>query len=179
MAGFQGMTDRRIHTRCSQFLISGVILLLLSIPAWGAKKHTFVLQGGWPYVEMEVLSRWNTYFNLGLNWGDFLAETHYEHVHWLLPLEAAVGAQWKLNEYLRFRSGLRFWYSIERGRQRVIEEPRNESDLVVQLEAGLRLELEIGFVAGLQLPVFGIRDLAIFPPDVFKNVYVYAGYAWF
>jgi len=162
----------------SALLIAG-ILLLLSAPAQGAKKHTFILQGGWPYLEAEVLSRWNAYCNLGLDWGDFLAEPHYEHVHWLIPVDAAVGAQWKLNDYCRLRTGLRFLFSIEQGRQRVIEEPRPELDVIVLLEAGLRLELEIGFVAGFQLPLFGIRESAIFPPDVFKRVYVYAGYAWF
>jgi hypothetical protein len=163
----------------SLLLLAGILLLLLSGPAQGAKKHTFVLQGGWPYVEMEVLSRLNAYGNLGLYWGDFLAETHWEHSHWLLPLEAAVGVQWRINEYLRFRSGLRFLFSIEHGRQRVIEESRNEYDVIVLLEAGLRLELEIGFVAGLQLPFFGIRESAVLPPDVLKRVYIYAGYGWF
>lgn len=155
------------------------VLLLLSAPARGAKKHTFILQGGWPYIDAEVLSRWNAYGNLGLHWGDFLAEPHWEHSHWLLPLEAAAGVQWPINDYLRFRSGLRVLFSIERGRQRIIEEPRNDFDIHVLLEAGLRLELEIGFVAGVQLPVFGIREQAILPPNVFKHVYVYAGYAWF
>ena len=153
-------------------------LLLLSAPARGAKKHTFILQGGWPHVEAEALSRWNAYGSLGLHWGDFLNETHWEHSHWLLPLQAGAGAQWPINEYLRFRSGLRFLFSIERGRQRVIEEPRNHYDVHVLLEAGLRLETEIGVVAGLQLPLFGFRDRAILPPDVFKHVYIYAGYAW-
>jgi hypothetical protein len=162
----------------SLLLISGILLLLYA-PARGAKKHTFVLQGGWPYVEMEVLSRWNAYCNLGLDWGDFLAEPHYQHVHYLIPLDAAVGAQWKIDDYFRFRTGMRLLFSIEQGRQRVIEEPRAELDVIVLLEAGLRLELEIGFVAGLQLPLFGIRESAVFPPDVLKRVYVYAGYAWF
>lgn len=159
-------------------LFAGVVLLLLSAPARGAKKHIFVVQGGWPYVEAEVLSRWNAYANLGLHWGDFLAETHYEHSHWLLPIHAAAGVQWPLNDYLRFRSGLRFLFSIERGRQRMIDEPRNQYDVHALLEFGLRLELEIGLVAGLQLPVFGVQDRAYFPPRVLKHTYVYAGYAW-
>jgi hypothetical protein len=158
-------------------LVAGAVLLL-SAQARGAKKHTFVLQGGWPYVEAEVLSRWNAYGNLGLHWGDFLAEPHFEHSHWLVPLEAAAGVQWPIDDYLRFRTGLRFFLSIERGRERVIEEPRNKLDAQVLLEAGLRLELEIGVVAGLQLPLFGFHERAILPPDVLKHVYVYAGYAW-
>jgi len=169
-------TERACQLRA--LLVAGAVLLLLSAPVRGAKKHTFILQGGWPYLEAEVLSRWNAYGNLGLNWGDFLAETHWEHSHWLIPLEAAAGVQWPINDYLRFRTGLRFWLSIEQGRQRVIEEPRSEWDAHVFLEAGLRMELEIGIVAGLQLPLFGFRERAIFPPDVLKHFYVYAGYAW-
>jgi hypothetical protein len=172
------MTTQLVYKRHRLLLLAGVIFLLLSGPARGAKKHTFIAQGGWPYVEAEVLSRWNAYGNLGLHWGDFLSETHYQYSHWLLPIHAAAGAQWKLNDFLRLRTGLRFLVSIEMGHQRIIDEPRAKLDVRVLLELGLRIELENGLVAGVQLPVFGVRERAYFPPRVLQHTYAYLGYAW-
>jgi hypothetical protein len=157
-------------------VVVGAVVMLSSAGSPSAEGHSLVLQGGWPQLEIEYIAPIDLFVDLGLPWSGFFADENYQDSYSTIPLESKIGCQWSFGRLFRLRSGTRLVLYFEQGRDREYEDWETHVEIFLLAEIGVRFEFEFGLVAGLDLPVLGVSDTPILPPDVLRHIYAYVGY---
>ncbi|HEX2656855.1 MAG TPA: hypothetical protein VHU40_01230 [Polyangia bacterium] len=155
-----------------------------SVRAVGAqpapRASAVAVQGGWWSVEAEWRSRAGVYVAAGVPWG-IVPVSLMSGATWIVPLGARVGYQHPLSQRWSLRGSLHGAVVFDDETSKCgCESPAMLTRSFGFAELGARYQSPGGFVAGVDLPLFGIHfPRKPFPPPVslaFGQAYV--GFSW-
>jgi hypothetical protein len=140
------------------------------------------LQGGWWSLEAEWRSRIGVYVAAGIPWVA-LPLAFLSKATWAAPVGARVGYQYRLSERWSLRGSAHAAFMID---DENIAKCGCESDggttqrTFLFAEVGVHYQAPSGFVAGADLPVYGVRlaNHPFPPPESLAFSQVYIGYSW-
>jgi hypothetical protein len=140
------------------------------------------LQGGWWSLEAELRARFGLYGAVGIPWVA-VPLAMLNGATWAAPLGARVGYQYSLSARwsLRASAHAAFMLANENGAKCGCE---SDGELTRRTfffaEAGIRYDSPSGFVAGADLPIYGLRlsNHPFPPPESLAFAQAYIGYSW-
>jgi hypothetical protein len=136
------------------------------------------VQAGWWSLDGEWRGRSGVFAGAGVPW---VAAAITTNAQWMVPYAARAGYQHDLSPRWKLRGAAHLAGTYGR------ENPCGDCGHIVTrtfafLELGLRYEARSGFVAGLDLPLFGVGKTGradIYPPPLsFAFAQGYLGYSW-
>jgi hypothetical protein len=140
-------------------------------------QSALTLQGGWWSVEAEWRTRTGMFGAIGVPW---VAIPLTSHARWLIPYAARIGYQHDVSRTFKLRGAIHVAGTYGR------ENPCGDCGEIVSrifafAEVGGRYEAPSGFVAGVDLPIFGLGSSGgdLYPPPIslaFSQAYV--GWSW-
>ena len=147
------------------------------VASMDAPQSALALQGGWWSMEAEWRTKIGVFGAIGVPW---VAIPLVSHAKWFIPYGARIGYQHDVSRAFKLRGA--FHAAGTYGR----ENPCGDCGEIVSrffafAEIGGRYEAPSGFVAGLEVPIFGLGHGGgdLYPPPVsFAFSQVYVGWSW-
>lgn len=147
----------------------------------GGRGSAIALQGGWWSLEGEWRSRWGLYVAVGIPWAAFPLAL-LSGATWAAPVGARIGYQYPFSARwsLRASAHAAFMVANEKGKCGCASDEETTQRTFLFAEAGIRYEGPSGFVAGADLPLYGVRLAShpFPPPESLAFTQVYVGYSW-
>jgi hypothetical protein len=141
------------------------------------------LQGGWWSLEAEWRARSGLYAAVGVPWVA-LPIAMLNGATWVAPLGARVGYQYSLSARWSLRGSAHAAFVLDDEDSNAKCGCASDGALTqrtfVFAEAGIRYQAPSGFVAGADLPVYGLRlsNHPFPPPESLAFAQAYIGYSW-
>jgi hypothetical protein len=145
-----------------------------------AHRSVVSLQGGWWAFEAEWKARPGFYVSVGIPWAT-VPMAVLNGATWVIPAGARVGYQYDLSTRWSLRSSAQAAFSVANETSKCgCESPAATARTFVFADLGLRYDSPRGFVAGVDVPVVGIRlpHHWFAPPEALAFSQVYVGYSW-
>jgi hypothetical protein len=145
-----------------------------------ADASVFSLQGGWWSIEAEWRSRHGVFAAAGTPWG-IVPLSLMNGATWIVPLGARVGYQHNLSARWSLRGSAHAALVIDNETSKCgCASDETMMRTFAFAELGARYQSPGGFLAGLDVPLFGLRfPRKVFaPPASLAFGQIYVGYSW-